>query len=193
MGAVGEDVAVLNGMRWPLLAAAMTTALTIATACGTSDPAPAGKQPAPTNPAAATTAAPPAVGTQGDQAWSAVDPCELLTPAQLKPFLATTPAKPSRVDAEGKHICAWGDGEFRSVRLSVWPPASPGELAKGAIRQEPVAGHDAQVVNDSEYTCELQVGLPRMAVNLLTVSTDKIKLCPDTTTALAIVVGRLPW
>jgi hypothetical protein len=173
----------------------MTTALTIATACGTSDPAPAAPQPpAPaTTTGGATSAAPPAADTQGDQAWSAVDPCVLLTPAQLKPFLATTPAKPSRVDAEGRHICAWGDGEFRSVRLSVWPPKSTEELAEGAIRQEPVAGHDAQVVTDSEYTCEMQVGVPGMAVNLQTVSTDKIKLCPDTATALAIVVGRLPW
>lgn len=122
-----------------------------------------------------------------------MDPCALLKPAQLKPFLANTPVKPGRADAEGKHVCAWGDGEFRSVRLSVWQPASTDDLAKGAVRQVSVGGRDAHVVRDAEYTCEMQVGDQRMAVNLQAVSTDKVKLCPDTTAALTAVVTQLRW
>jgi hypothetical protein len=135
----------------------------------------------------------PTSGTARDQAWAAVDPCKLLQPAQLKPFLANTPARPSRADADGKHICAWGDGEFRSVRLSVWQPASTDELAKGAVRQVSVGGREAHVVRDAEYTCEVQVGDQRMAVNLQAVTTDKVELCGDTTTALTAVVGQLHW
>ncbi|TDP97126.1 uncharacterized protein DUF3558 [Labedaea rhizosphaerae] len=122
-----------------------------------------------------------------------MDPCKLLQPAQLKPFLANTPAKPSRADADGKHVCAWGDGEFRSVRLSVWQPASTDELAKDAVRQVSVGGREAHVVRDAEYTCEIQVGDQRMAVNLQAVTTDKVELCGDTTTALTAVVSQLHW
>ena len=122
-----------------------------------------------------------------------MDPCKLLKPAQLKPFLADTPVRPGRADADGKHVCAWGDGEFRSVRLSVWQPASTEELANGTVRQVSVGGRDAHVVRDAEYSCEMQVGDQRMAVNLQTVSTDKIELCGDTTTALSAVVAQLRW
>ena len=122
-----------------------------------------------------------------------MDPCALLKPAQLKPFLAGTPVKPGRADADGKHVCAWGDGEFRSVRLSVWQPASTEDLARGAVRQVSVGGRQAHVVRDAEYTCEIRVGDQKMAVSLETVSTDKVKLCGDTTTALSAVVAQLHW
>ncbi|WP_166659216.1 DUF3558 family protein [Labedaea rhizosphaerae] len=183
-----------------LSTAAATTLFLLATGCGTSDPAPTAAPPTSTAPSA------PASGTSGensdpaptsvtvrDQAWAAVDPCKLLQPAQLKPFLANTPAKPSRADADGKHVCAWGDGEFRSVRLSVWQPASTDELAKDAVRQVSVGGREAHVVRDAEYTCEIQVGDQRMAVNLQAVTTDKVELCGDTTTALTAVVSQLHW
>lgn len=191
----------MRDWKIPALSSAVATTLfLIATGCGTSDPAPAAPAPGATtsSASAAGTSAEnsgpaPSSGTVRDQAWAAVDPCKLLQPAQLKPFLAGTPVKPSRVDAGGKHVCAWGDGEFRSVRLSVWQPASTDELAKGAVRQVPVGGRDAHVVRDAEYTCEIQVGDERMAVNLQAVSTDKIKLCGDTTTALTAVLGQLHW
>ena len=181
------------------LAAALTVALIAGTACGTGD---SGSKAAPPSGSAAASAAAgtsgenstpsAAAGTQRDRSWAAVDPCTLLEPAQLTAFLAKTPVKPARADADGKHVCAWGDGEFRSVRLSVWQPASAAELAKGAVRQVPVGDRTAQVVRDADYTCEMQAGDVNLAVNLQTVSMDKLKLCPDTTTALAAVVAKLP-
>lgn len=197
---IGQDVAVRNGYRWTRLAVAVMAAAAVGTACGSTDSgakatpppqqAPAGGagQTAGQNSAPSVNAA-----TQRDQAWQAIDPCTLLQPGQLKPFLANTPVKPGRADADGKHTCAWGDGEFRSVRLSVWQPASAAELGNGAVRQVAVAGKQAHVVHDGDYTCEMQVGDERAAVDLQAVSMDKIKLCAETTTALTAVLTTLHW
>jgi hypothetical protein len=184
---------VRNGYRWTLSAITAAAAMIVATGCGTSGSGDAAAPPPKTSPASTSAAPAPSASTQRDQAWQAIDPCTLLQPAQLKPFLGGNPPQATRDDADGKHTCAWGDGEFRSVRVSVWQPASAAELTDGAVRQVSVGGHTAQVVHDGDYTCELQTGDERAAVNLQTVTMDEIKLCPDATTAFTAVVAKLRW
>ncbi|SDH79981.1 Protein of unknown function [Actinokineospora alba] len=115
---------------------------------------------------------------------SAVDPCALLSVEDVRPILANTPPAPRREGA----ACAWGDGEFRGVWLSL-TKAEPVE-GKRAID---IGGRQGVVVDELEYTCDVRVDLDGVAIDLRAVASDKTEWCPEAATALAAAVRKLGW
>lgn len=125
-----------------------------------------------------TTAAAPARDISG------VDPCALLTADDVRPILANTPPDPRREGA----ACAWGDGEFRGVWLSL-TKAAPVE-GKRAID---VGSRKGIVAEELEYTCDVRVDIDGVAIDLRAVASDKTEWCPEAATALAAAVAKLGW
>lgn len=113
-----------------------------------------------------------------------VDPCGLLSADDVRPILSTTPPAPRREGA----ACAWGDGEFRGVWLSLMK-AAPVE-GERAIE---IGSRKGVVVQEIEYTCDVRVDIDGVAIALRAVATDKTEWCPEAATALAAAVDKLGW
>lgn len=158
---------------------------TLAAGCGNDEPAAAPPQ------ANAQTGA-PAVSQQAAPAWENADPCTALRPDELTLYLKTTPANPTRADDGGKHVCVFGDGEFRGVWLTLWKPADAAEVSGFGTRDVTVAGKKGRV-DDQDYSCEIVLGDAQAAVSLHTVSMDQAKWCDQTEKTLTAVLPRVGW
>lgn len=148
---------------------------------GCATPAPVSSTTAPPAPTTGMTTATTSAPARG---ISAVDPCTLLSADDLRPILANTPPGPRREGA----ACAWGDGEFRGVWLSL-TTAAPVE-GKRAID---VGGRKGVVAEELEYTCDVRVDIDGVAIDLRAVASDKTEWCPEAATALAVAVRKLGW
>jgi hypothetical protein len=116
----------------------------------------------------------------------------LLTAPDVTPYLGNEKPVPARQDEAGKPLCAWGDGEFRSVRLSVWSPSAPDELSKQAKRTVDVGGGTGYVTGEADFDCAVGTITGGRAVLLEIISADKTQWCPETAATLKTVLGRLP-
>jgi hypothetical protein len=152
------------------------TAMFLLSGCATPAPAPATGTP--------TATAAPTTTTVAARDISGVDPCALLSVEDVRPILANTPPAPRREGA----ACAWGDGEFRGVWLSL-TKAAPAE----GKRPIDVGGRQGVVAEEMEYTCDVRVDLDGVAIDLRAVASDKTQWCPEAATALAAAVGKLGW
>lgn len=119
-----------------------------------------------------------------------MDPCTLLGAPELAGYLAGGKPNGGRQDESGKAVCAWGDGEFRSVRLSVWG-ARADELSKHAVRTVDLNGGKGYVTTEEEYDCAIGGLAGGTAVVVEVISVDKPQWCAEVGATLTAVLGKL--
>ncbi|WP_436500733.1 DUF3558 family protein [Actinokineospora sp. HUAS TT18] len=133
--------------------------------------------------------APTSAAAKPSRDLAGVDPCALLTAAELTPILRDTPPDPKRENADGQVGCAWGDGEFRGVWLS-FATASAVPPVQRPVR---IGARSGGVVEELEYTCDVRVEIDGVGIDLRAVASDKTDWCPEATTALTAAVAKLGW
>ncbi|OLR94257.1 DUF3558 family protein [Actinokineospora bangkokensis] len=167
--------------------AVVAALLLLLSACG-SAPDDARATAAPADPAAPSVSAPaPTQPGPVHELTAAPDPCTLLTPAQLAPVLGTTPAEPTPQTGDGQRACAWGDGEFHGVQLSMT------EEGPAQGRAVDVGGRPGVVEQQDEYMCQVQVHTGGLAVSTRAIASGGAELCRHAATELDAALDTAGW
>ncbi|MBO0840130.1 MAG: DUF3558 family protein [Sciscionella sp.] len=125
-------------------------------------------------------------------AWRTADPCGLLSSADLKPYLQGTAAHPSRSNSGGKRGCAWGDGEFRSVTVTLGGHEN-GEPHTSGGKTVAVQGKTAQITGQDSTGCTLVMVVGPAELDLATVSTGGSDWCAVAAKTLGTAMRKLGW
>lgn len=93
---------------------------------------------------------------QDTAAWQQQDPCELLTPEEVKRYLGDEAASPKRTDDMDRPRCEWKGEGLGEIKLSLWQPPAP-EIVTDRKDVIEVGDRKGYIVSETDRSCHLDV------------------------------------
>jgi Protein of unknown function (DUF3558) len=143
-------------------------------------------------------------GTPPQQAgsdWSKVDPCGLLSTADIQGYLGPdAQASGTKSNQAGRPACTWKGTDLDQVKLMLWQPPAKDIIASPKKKTLPVAGKTGYITASTSASCLLEVdgGTAFVSLDAKAVSQTPASAADDTTckkaaTTLSAVVEKLGW